>query len=47
MWGTVEDERGSGPTCEREGGEVSRQTEENDEKIVVGHAVVLYILYTV
>ena len=34
--GRVEDGQGSGPTSELEGGEVGRQTVENDEKIVMG-----------
>ena len=36
MWGKVEAQHGSGPTIELEGGEMGRQTEENDEKVVAG-----------
>ena len=37
MLGRVEDEQGSGPTSDREGRRGGRHTEENDEKVVVGH----------
>ena len=37
MWGRVEDEQGGRPTSERTGGEMGRQTEENDAKVVLRH----------
>ena len=37
MGDRVEDEQGSGPTANGKGGEMGRHTEENDEKVVLGH----------